>query len=168
VQITQKLDYFEEVMQREAAMVQHQVQRERSQRHARGVTAALEEAQIRIEARILEQTQQIKKENYIKIAKALAEARQTLWLKRQLNTRNLFDEAEARLRAFIISEEYEPYLEKTIEAVATASGLHEVTREEGNLGGFTLHNEARTQRVDFTFKTRLNKAMETFEAHGEG
>ncbi|MCL2190141.1 MAG: hypothetical protein FWC16_15045 [Defluviitaleaceae bacterium] len=170
--IEQKLDYFAEVMMQEAADAKQRTLQEKNARRIRGLSLALEETRETLHAHALAQTREIKKESYKQIAKALAEARQTLWVRRQTLTRALFDEAAEKIRAFALSGGYDDYLETAIHDVKAASGLTEVMREADSVGGFVLYDKAQTQRIDFTFQTRLNDAMVAFmqgqENHGDG
>jgi vacuolar-type H+-ATPase subunit E/Vma4 len=187
--IEQKLDYFTEIIMGQAAAAKRRVSREKSERSEATVKAVLEEAEARINERVRNAAHEAKKTRYKAIAAATACERESFYQKRQLCIKELFAEVEERLRAFVTSDEYKGFLNEAIHKATQLGGFSivQLTRRDTDLGlalsplltiepcdrdflgGFILYDQPRTLRADYSFLSRLQKAMLHFgQEHGKG
>ena len=165
MRIERKLDYFEEVIHREAQAKSLQMQRERDVLYKQGITTALAKKKEQLDASTQETIRQIKKENYKTISQAITSARIAFWDTQQSIKLTLYAEAQARLHDFMSSDDYAPYITSMVKKLTDENDFSEATKEDAPMGGFTLHNETHTKRLDFTFKTRLQEVMQNFQPY---
>jgi len=180
--IERKLDYFSNIMNHK---VEKQRQRTRYEiEHALQLTATktIEKAERR--NKILQKTRQREIEYDInrQIAQAKLHALTQFTQIRKHQVGELLSSVQAQLLLFTQSDEYEKYIVDSVlktqdiytiiklsphdmrlgAKIKSATARVVETGESGYIGGFMLLNSTRTVQVDYTFKTRLEKAMEEF------
>ena len=183
-----KLEYFAEAIAKEVEAKKLKARRQMAADMSDAISRAVNEAEAEAGQHILNEKQAIQKAENKRLSEAKAKARRALISLREELTAKLTQDVKADIADFTQSGEYESYLVNSIQVtvaksmhsfiyiqltpsdlhlssiVQESTGLIPEQGDESGMGGYKLLSANRGMAVDCTFKSRLESAMEEFNA----
>ena len=182
--IEKKLEYFTEIINREAEIRKRQAREQLDRDFVAAVSLAQAQAQEETDAQVQVQAQAIANANNKRITEAEIEARRAIATLRERLTAQLFDNIRADMVSFTKAPEYENFIAEKVklaqanqyyayiqltpddvslgDAIQKETGLTPEKGDPSMLGGFRLLTANRNKSADHSIQAKLSAARQAF------